>query len=663
MSAGQLTPLNINAMGALMSNQGFTINPAAITFMGTSTSVSSYTPGSVVTSTVLSRITECYTLAYQLKEAGSITQTEYNNLISIGSTTIPALANSKPSTYTNTYSGETTKYGFLRLISLQAYNERNAGNGTCSDFVSTFQNAWGFIELHNDTIKSLSLSSTFLDGAFSNLDDLVSGDITGVSKSTLHWGTDLIKTGKSIDLKSIDSFGNPVNLLRTINNNRAASRALNLALLAAGFTSTDISGFDEGATATIEQQKRLYAAFCLIVGSDLDEILVPLNCQTTDLQSLADLLDPKKLFPTSYKTLTYPEYNIVPKSTNSKTYHLIYDNGEVLIKTGFYFGERLMNVLPPQLAFACGAFSNAMMQIKNIQTMNIEKFSQVVTHLEVVSPLNVPTTSVPVNASMSATALTSIANGSDKNGMYSFCDFFGAMTDLHYNWSELENKILALSTPQLTTVYNNIYTVLTSSDYTTLQTEIDNANQELTNIYQTKQSKSDELNTLYNEFGTFLTKEQNARAAAIKDISSSSMDVISFVRSLGQLGLKTESKGPARVLESIADTTNIGGTSIIGSMREARNAEKLGLTGAVQDNGVNDNALVIAPKTGTMSSLNVPIVTGAAVVPGSLAGSPETTLIPPNLSIFNTPSNTTAVLTPEQAIAEVIKCNCDCWDQ
>lgn len=663
MSAGQLTPLNINAMGALMSNQGFTINPTVIPFMGTSTSVSSYTPGSVVTSTVLSRITECFTLAYQLKEAGSITQTEYNNLISIGSTTIPALANSKPTTYTNTYSGETTKYGFLRLISLQAHNERNAGNGTCSDFVSTFQNAWGFIELHNDTIKSLSLSSTFLDGAFSNMDDLVSGDITGVSKSTLHWGTDLIKTGKSIDLKSIDSFGNPVNLLRTINNNRAASRALNLALLAAGFTSTDISSFDEGAPATIEQQKRLYAAFCLIVGSDLDEILVPLNCQTTDLQSLADLLDPKKLFPTSYQTLTYPEYNTVPKSTNSKTYHLIYNNSEVLIKTGFYFGERLMNVLPQQLAYACGAFSNAMMQIKNIQTMNIEKFSQVVTNLEVVSPLNVPTTSVPVNTTMSATALSSIANGSDKNGMYSFCDFFGAMTDLHYNWSELENKILALSTPQLSTVYNNIYSVLTSSDYTTLQTEIDNANQELTNIYQTKQSKSDELNTLYNEFGTFLTKEQNARAAAIKDISSSSMDVISFVRSLGQLGLKTESKGPARVLESIADTTNIGGTSIIGSMREARNAEKLGLTGAVQDNGVNDNALVIAPKTGTMSSLNVPIVTGAAVVPGSLAGSPETTLIPPNLSIFNTPSNTTAVLTPEQAIAEVIKCNCDCWDQ
>jgi hypothetical protein len=90
---------------------------------------------------------------------------------------------------------------------------------------------------------------------------------------------------------------------------------------------------------------------------------------------------------------------------------------------------------------------------------------------------------------------------------------------------------------------------------------------------------------------------------------------------------------------------------------------KLSLTGAVQDNEISPNTLVTAPVTGSMTSLGVPIVTGAAVVPGSLAGSPETTLIPPNLSIFNTPSNTKAVLKPSEAVESVTICNCDCWDK
>jgi len=58
---------------------------------------------------------------------------------------------------------------------------------------------------------------------------------------------------------------------------------------------------------------------------------------------------------------------------------------------------------------------------------------------------------------------------------------------------------------------------------------------------------------------------------------------------------------------------------------------------------------------------NVPIITGAATVPGSLAGSSQTTLIPDNLSILIEPGCAT-VLTPTEAIADVVLCNCDCWE-
>jgi len=55
---------------------------------------------------------------------------------------------------------------------------------------------------------------------------------------------------------------------------------------------------------------------------------------------------------------------------------------------------------------------------------------------------------------------------------------------------------------------------------------------------------------------------------------------------------------------------------------------------------------------------------GGPIVPGSLAGSPYTKLIPPSLN----PIYTSGVLLPaslpvQAAIEEVIKCNCDCWIQ
>lgn len=110
-------------------------------------------------------------------------------------------------------------------------------------------------------------------------------------------------------------------------------------------------------------------------------------------------------------------------------------------------------------------------------------------------------------------------------------------------------------------------------------------------------------------------------------------------------------------------------------MREARNAKRLGLTGAELDNNVDGTAPIKLPRiTGSTlanspisgynnsSSLqNIPIVTGAVTTPGSLAGSPETMLIPDNLSILVQPA-AASVLTPDDAILDVTLCNCDCWD-
>ena len=55
--------------------------------------------------------------------------------------------------------------------------------------------------------------------------------------------------------------------------------------------------------------------------------------------------------------------------------------------------------------------------------------------------------------------------------------------------------------------------------------------------------------------------------------------------------------------------------------------------------------------------------TGQAIEPGSFAGSSYQTLISPELnSIYTSRSLLPSTYTIQEAIDEVIRCNCDCWD-
>ena len=154
----------------------------------------------------------------------------------------------------------------------------------------------------------------------------MTSDITGISKATTVFGQDLIKTGKVIDLNRIATFGMPSNLLATIKRYNAVTDSLTYAILALGIDISTLDSLFNGATPTKLQEQQLYGAFTIITGADLANILVPLNCGTSGITTLADLLNPMKLFPNSYSTLTVPIYNSGPGPTNAKTYYLIYNN-------------------------------------------------------------------------------------------------------------------------------------------------------------------------------------------------------------------------------------------------------------------------------------------------------------------------------------------------
>lgn len=368
------SPLGVNSLGSLVQNKGLTINPTATSYMGVSRSYvgggGNYVLGKVCRDTVIRLLTYAINAAFL---RGVVNPTVYNNIIKIGVDTIPALGNAKAPYYywdvtktlpdpdanilavgrwtvnsawaptgwgaddqyvdtTNTTKLPISAWGFIRLVALQAWGEFNYNDSLpeYKDFLYSFMVAHGFIEQSNVAILAVDNSEDFLRGAYSNMNDLTTADVAGVSLATMAFGNDLVALGRALELKYIETFGLPSNLLKTLRDNNAITNALNLVILASGIEVTTLENIIEfDATPTAEEEKKLYGAYSVIIGTDLTDILIPLNCNTSGLESLADLLNPKKIFPNSYQALTVPLYNTDPGPTNSKTYYPIFSGSGV----------------------------------------------------------------------------------------------------------------------------------------------------------------------------------------------------------------------------------------------------------------------------------------------------------------------------------------------
>jgi hypothetical protein len=321
-----------------------------------------------------------------------VTNSTYDEMLNIGQSRIPALGNSKPPTYQaddpsqywtkygapantgfaiegeydhgqdaswdpwdtdNQPNSEVTRWGWVRALALQAYNEfwwnapieypenlvetddyitgKIDTYPSYKDFTSSFLSADAFVDYSNKAITAIQNAQTFLQGTYSNQDDLITADISGVSLSARAFGQDLINLGKALELSLIAKFGLPSGLLQTLQKNNAITQLLNFAMLSAGLTQSEVESIANNPQLTVstEQEQKLYGAFLAVNGQSLREIIVILNCKTKGLTTLADLLSIKKLFPTSYRTLTVPIYNTEPGPTNSKTYYLLFINDEL----------------------------------------------------------------------------------------------------------------------------------------------------------------------------------------------------------------------------------------------------------------------------------------------------------------------------------------------
>ena len=250
-----------------------------------------------------------------------------------------------------------TQWGWIRCHALQAHNEFNwhAKEGNegqavprYEDFLGSFNEAYSYAQYNNRTISTAQNAEEFLQGSFSNMDDLITGDITGVSLYTQGLATDLQVLQKIFDFKRLDRFGFPSTLLQQLYEHGGLTTDLNLALGSAGLEEREIKNLSRGNDhGTAVQERKIYTAFLSIVGENLKVCLSaltnnqymltyridPVYADSDTIRTLADCLNPWYLFNKSKLSLTVPLYNDsynTIKQVGSKTYYLIYpSNTEV----------------------------------------------------------------------------------------------------------------------------------------------------------------------------------------------------------------------------------------------------------------------------------------------------------------------------------------------
>jgi hypothetical protein len=350
-----------------------------------------------------------------------------------------------------------TQWGWIRCHALQAHNEFNwhaqpGREGQASpryeDFLGSFNEAYSFAQYNNRTISTSQNAETFLQGSFSNMDDLITGDVTGISLYTQGLADDLQCLQKIFDFKRLDRFGFPSTLLQQLYEHGGLTTDLNLALGAAGLQEREIRSLSKANDhGTAEQERKIYTAFLSIAGKNLQVCLSALTnnafllnyrCDpnnvgggtgATTIRTLADMLNPWYLFYNCRESLTVPLYNTSYNQiriTGSKTYYLIYPDpnnrgapnpaldstavrnvvGTLFTKgkpgpfeetridstpsnvlpKGYdsYLGKQ-NEVIPEAIAIAAGAVRYAFLQISNIEQITPGELGNCLQNLELMS--------------------------------------------------------------------------------------------------------------------------------------------------------------------------------------------------------------------------------------------------------------------------------------
>ena len=302
----------------------------------------------------------------------------------------PALGDSVPSNVSWTVGNA----GYATSISTAG--STYLGGGDFGKFAQAFGAAQGYIALTNNVILSAVNvnGDNYLGPTFSNMNNLISGDIYKVNLAGPAFGADLEACGDLIDFTNVDQFGTPAALLHQLavkgNMLNGSTPCVTNALKIQGLTDQNIAdlvnlnvqslfnpnGLTKNAFDTL--QKQAYPGLCDVTGTCLQDVLDILTCTLPNIAAMCDLLDPVKIFPTSYSSLTLPTPDgpvLIYDTTgavNSAITPIL--NSGVLTPVGC---DDLSKIIPPANAAANRALQIAFQQVKGITGTTAPKLAAI----------------------------------------------------------------------------------------------------------------------------------------------------------------------------------------------------------------------------------------------------------------------------------------------
>ena len=391
-----LSPLQLTASVALLQNQGLKPFPAAL-----ATAIAVFNATTVISN---------FIAAVNFYKAQSFaTESTLTSLLSIGATMCPALGNSIPETPVGSYPYLDSEYlinylgaadgstidpsGFSNLIeqTCAAY----LGNGDAGQFSQGFVAVQGYIASTNQYINSSVNVNQYLGPLFTNMDDLVTGNIASMSTDLPNYGIDLANQGNLWNMSKLDLYGTPAGLIQQISalagiRGRTVPDLQN-ALINMGLSATNIAdlvndnrvGLNNSTGLTQNEFDKLqllaYNATTMISGDALTQILDILGVTTPNIDSLDDLLNPVIMFPLSYASLQTPSPDgAVPifnstGAVNSDITPIV--NSYLPTASGC---DELGKIIPPAQATANKAIQVAFQQINNIPGTTLPRLADAV---------------------------------------------------------------------------------------------------------------------------------------------------------------------------------------------------------------------------------------------------------------------------------------------
>jgi hypothetical protein len=280
-----LTALQLDASPGLLQNTGLAAN------LELTTAISAYNNTALISP---------YLVTVANANIAGLSNATISTLKSLASNSCPALADSLPTGYATLSVGTTL---FTGLLSSTA--TLYMGNGDLTKFVQVLNQAQSYADQASIFINTAVNSQTYLADTFTGMNDMITGGITQVNLATQAFGNDLTNLGRLINLNALDDFGSPLGLIQQIYGVTGAIPSVGILFVAAGVPVDVVLNLTNPAVSVTDSIQRLmYTAMTQITGQALDQILSVMGVTTAGITTMADLLNPVKLFPNSFESLT-----------------------------------------------------------------------------------------------------------------------------------------------------------------------------------------------------------------------------------------------------------------------------------------------------------------------------------------------------------------------